>query len=67
MLRYNIEAVVLSKALVSVYLNTGCWNSEDRNRSVQKLQSLEQRELLKISEHKKRSFRYKRTISHRQT
>jgi len=54
-----MEAAGLWKALLSsTYLTTGCCSSKDRNRSIEKLQSMEQGELLEISETKERSFRY---------
>jgi len=53
---YKTKAAGLRKALVWAYLNRGRCNSVDPNRSIEKLQSLEQRELLKISEPEKRLF-----------
>jgi len=47
---YKMETAGLWKASVSVYMTTGCCNSLDRNRSTETLQSLEQRDLLKISD-----------------
>jgi hypothetical protein len=38
-----MEAAGLWKALVSTYLTTGFCNSEDLNRSIEKLQSLEKK------------------------
>jgi hypothetical protein len=58
MLRYEMAAAGLWKALVSSYMATGCCNSKDRCLSIEKLQSLGQKELLEIFEPTKRSFRY---------